>query len=61
MDESNRNLEAGLDGFAKNKRASLRRLILKTAFVTPVVASFAMAGLMVSPAAAVSNGSRPPG
>jgi len=56
MDESNRNLEAALDGIDENKRASLRRFILKAAFVTPVVASFAMAGLMASPAAAQSNG-----
>ena len=55
MDESGRNLESALDGLNENKRAVLRRLILKGAFVTPVVASFAMAGLMIDPARATTT------
>src|SRR5205823_13237375 len=37
------------------KRATLRRLIVKGAFVTPIVASFAMSGLTVERAAAQTN------
>ena len=55
MDESVRNLETALDGIDENKRAVLRRLALKGAFVTPVVASFAMAGLMIDPSRAYAQ------
>ena len=51
MDEINRDLHAALDGLDENRRDVLRRMILKSAFVTPIVASFAMAGLTVDAAA----------
>jgi hypothetical protein len=54
MDESNRNLEIALDGVDEPKRTTLSRLV-SGAFVAPVVASFAMAGLSIDTAAAQSN------
>jgi hypothetical protein len=54
-DESNRNLDTALDGIDEAKRATLRRLIVKGAFVTPVVASFAMAGLSIDDVAQAQN------
>jgi Chaperone of endosialidase len=64
MDESNRNIDAALDGVDANRRANLRRMILKSAFVTPIVASFAMAGLSIKDAAqaqlnTTASGARP--
>lgn len=37
------------------RRARLRRLVIKSAFVTPVVASFAVSALTVEKAAAQTN------
>jgi hypothetical protein len=54
-DETNRNLDTALDGIDEAKRATLRRLIVKGAFVTPVVASFAMAGLSIDDVAQAQN------
>jgi Chaperone of endosialidase len=51
MDESNRNIDSALDGIDADRRANLRRMVLKGAFVTPIVASFAMAGLTIDAAA----------
>lgn len=55
MNEVDANLDAALDGIDANRRAALRRLIVKSAFVAPVVASFAMSTLTVERAAAQSN------
>jgi hypothetical protein len=55
MSDVDHNLDGVLDGLDEAKRIRLRRLVLKSAFVTPVVASFAMAGLTVERAAAQSN------
>jgi hypothetical protein len=55
MDERDENLDAALRGVDERKRATLRRLIVKGAFVTPIVASFAMSGLTVERAAAQPN------
>jgi hypothetical protein len=55
MDERDRNLDAALHGVDEDRRATLRRLIVKGAFVAPVVASFAMSGLTVERAAAQTN------
>ena|SRR5437764_274674 len=55
MDERDENLDAALRGIDESKRATLRRLIVKGAFVTPIVASFAMSGLTVERAAAQTN------
>ena len=57
MTESNK-IEAALAGVDEAKRATLNRLITGTAFVAPIVASFAMDGLTISKAQALSaNGS----
>jgi hypothetical protein len=55
MDERDENLDAALHGIDESKRATLRRLIVKGAFVTPIVASFAMSGLTVEVAAQTAN------
>ena len=55
MKDDNRNLDTALDGLDAERRAKTRRLIVKSAFATPVVASFAMAAMSVERAAAQSN------
>jgi hypothetical protein len=55
MDEINPNLNAALEGVDERKRSTLRRLILKGAFVTPIVASVAMSGLRVEALAVTAN------
>ena len=55
MDNHDRNLDVALHGIDQERRATLRRLIVKGAFVAPIVASFAMSGLTVERAAAQSN------
>jgi hypothetical protein len=62
MQDADQNLDAVLHGIDQAKRATLRRLIVKSAFVAPVVASFAMSGLTVEAVAQVQNStsSRPP-
>src|SRR5439155_23739065 len=55
MQGDDQNLDAALRGIDESKRATLRRLIVKGAFVTPIVASFAMSGLTVERAAAQTN------
>jgi hypothetical protein len=48
-------LDAALNGLDDGSRDKLRRLVIKGAFVTPVIASFAMSGLTIERAAAASN------
>jgi Chaperone of endosialidase len=55
MRDVDQNLEAALHGIDEAKRATLRRLMIKSAFVAPVVASFAMSGLTVEAVAQVQN------
>jgi len=50
-------VEEALEGLDKGKRETLTRLIRGSAFVAPVVASFAMQGLAINPADAQSPGS----
>jgi hypothetical protein len=57
MDEDNKKLDAALEGVDEANRTKLRRLLLKCAFVTPIIASFGMAALSVNDAAAQPNGS----
>jgi hypothetical protein len=54
-------VEAALDRVDEAKRSSLRKIVLGTAFAAPVVASFAINGMMVTPAMALpaSNSTRP--
>jgi hypothetical protein len=57
MTESKK-IDAALAGVDEAKRATLTRLLTGTAFVAPIVASFAMDGLTISKAqAAPANGS----
>jgi hypothetical protein len=48
-------IDQATDGLDKNKRTTLTRLVTGTAFVAPVVASFAMDGLSI-PKALAANG-----
>ena len=57
MDENSKNVDAALDGIEDVNRAKLRRLLLKAAFVTPIIASFGMTALSVNNVAAQPNGS----
>jgi hypothetical protein len=60
MSDSKNTVDA-LAGVDEAKRATLTRLLTGTAFVAPVVASFAMDGLTISRAQAeVANGSGRP-
>jgi hypothetical protein len=45
MADNETHVDAALDGIDESKRATLKRLVLTGAFVTPVVVSFAMTGL----------------
>jgi hypothetical protein len=57
MTESKK-FDDALAGVDEAKRATLTRLLTGTAFVAPIVASFAMDGLTISKAqAATANGS----
>jgi endosialidase-like protein len=47
MDRRDEDVDAALQGIDEARRATLRRMIMKGAFVAPIVASFAMAGLTV--------------
>jgi hypothetical protein len=55
MPAQNPSLETALEGLDQNKRQTLRRLIGGSAFVGPVVASFAMQGISIRPAHATSS------
>jgi hypothetical protein len=56
MTDQNSNVESAVTGLDESKRKTLSRLLTGTAFVAPVVASFAMDGLVISKAFAVTNG-----
>lgn len=58
MEDDSKKLDAALEGIDEENRTKLRRLFLKCAFVTPIIASFGMAALNVNDAAAQGpNGS----
>ena len=52
MAENDNNLNAALEGVDENKRSTLMRLVRTGAFVTPLIASFAMSALTIEHAAA---------
>ncbi|MBR0963343.1 hypothetical protein JQ554_04440 [Bradyrhizobium diazoefficiens] len=56
MTEKNSNIENSVAGLDDSKRKTLSRLLTGTAFVAPIVASFAMDGLSISKAVAAVNG-----
>lgn len=49
---SNDRLDQALETIDTGKRDSMRKLVVGAAFVAPVVASFAIEGMMVTPAMA---------
>lgn len=53
-DSSKKDLDSALDGVNENRRAFLRKIVVTTAFTAPIVASFAVDGMMISSAAAAS-------
>lgn len=55
MADDHQKMDAALADVEAARRATLRRLVIKSAFVTPVIASFAMSGLTVEKAAAQTN------
>ena len=57
MAEQDRNIRDALEGLDESKRETLTRLIGGSAFVAPVVASFAMQGLAIRPAEAQAGSS----
>src|ERR1700739_3650121 len=56
MTDEHRKIDQATSGLDESKRATLTRLVTGTAFVAPVVASFAMDGLTISKAVAAANG-----
>ena len=52
---SDTRLDQALETIDAGKRDSMRKLVVGAAFAAPVVASFAIEGMMVTPAAAGSN------
>lgn len=56
MTDKNSNIDSSVEGLDANKRETLNRLLTGTAFVAPIVATFAMDGLAISKAVALPNG-----
>ena len=56
MSDERPKIDQATTGLDEKKRATLSRLVTGTAFVAPVVASFAMDGLTISKAVALANG-----
>lgn len=54
-DSSKKDLDTALNGVDENRRQFLRKVVLTTAFAAPVVASFAVDGMLVSTAMAGPN------
>jgi hypothetical protein len=55
MADQDPNVREALEGLDHGKRETLTRLITGSAFVAPIVASFAMQGLAIRPAEAASS------
>ena len=56
MTDKKSNVELAVAGLDESKRKTLSRLVTGTAFVAPIVASFAIDGLTISKAVAAANG-----
>jgi hypothetical protein len=54
-DSPKKDLDTVLEGVDADRRQFLRKVVLTTAFTAPVVASFAIDGMMVTSAMATSN------
>lgn len=55
-DSSKKDLDTALDGVDANRRQFLRKVVLTSAFAAPVVASFAVDGMLISSASAIPLG-----
>ncbi len=55
MADPDHEIESALDGLDQQRRDALKRLVKGSAFVAPVVASFAMQGIAIRPAHAASS------
>jgi hypothetical protein len=55
--ESNnsKHLDRALESVDESRRSFMRKVVVTTAFTAPVVASFAIDGMMVSQASAITN------
>ena len=51
-DSSKNDLDTALNGVDENRRQFLRKVVLTSAFAAPIVASFAVDGMLVSSAMA---------
>lgn len=51
-DSNKKDLDSALDSVSEDRRSFLRKVVLTTAFTAPIVASFAVDGMMVSSASA---------
>jgi hypothetical protein len=54
-DSEKKDLDRALEGVDENRRSFLRKVVLTTAFTAPIVASFAVDGMMISSAMAAPN------
>jgi hypothetical protein len=54
-DSNKKNLDTALEGVSEDRRQFLRKVVLTTAFAAPVVASFAVDGMLVSSAMAANT------
>jgi len=52
-DSEKKNLDQALESVDANRRSFLRKVVLTTAFTAPIVASFAVDGMMISSAMAI--------
>jgi hypothetical protein len=57
MADQDPKIHEALEGLDQDKRDTLNRLVAGSAFVLPVVTSFAMQSLAIRPAEAASSGS----
>jgi hypothetical protein len=55
-DSEKKDLDRALEAVDENRRSFLRKVVLTTAFTAPIVASFAVDGMMVSSATAQFGG-----
>lgn len=51
----NKKIDEALSGVSEERRSFLKKVAATSAFAAPVVASFAIQGMMVSSAAAIPN------
>jgi hypothetical protein len=54
-DSSGKDVEGALEGIDEGRRDALRRIVRGTVYAAPVVASFAIDGLTVTPAMAAAG------